>query len=195
MPTLVNIQAYTLKELRLDFPDAYYRVFYNFYEDGGAPWVEETVHSLKELVDCLYYSLDSYCLTSEYHRSYISCSPPDGNEDVGGVRAYTYIINSLERYRIPYGCRHKNYKDYCRYGRPYRAGNIEPCPFTGYYMDELLIDELLRRCLQGDMLVEALNGLNYLISEILAEDEQQYIEDHYEDTLFTIDGTELPQTK
>lgn len=192
MPTL--IEALTISELEEGFSRAYNQLYNDFYQEDSVPWLSEIIESLAAFVKCLGYNLDRYELGEDSNRSYIQCSPPDGNEDVGGVRAHTYVINSLEHYRVPYGCRHKKYKEYSRYGKAYRAGNIKPGPFTGYYMDEVLIEEVLKSSLKGDMLVESLNNLSYVISDEIAADARQHLFKFYEDCLFTVDDRVIAVT-
>lgn len=195
----IKIEVFTLQELEEQAPTAFSKVYSEFFGHGDWPWFKETVESLKAFVEALDYQLDSYRLSPGSYRDHILCSPKyDGVEDIYGVRAYAHIQNCLDRYRIPYGCKHKKYKDYRRYNKsyadgynPYSAGKIEPCPFTGYYLDEILVEEVEAAVLKGQSLREAINDLHHMLAKVIDDDQKQCLFEYYQGSWFREDGTEF----
>ena len=78
----------------------------------------------------------------------------DGNDDVlsmSGRRAWAWLENFvLADKRIPWtGSRRASVR---KYGWAYRPGMVTPCPWTGYHMDEVLLDAF-RESLRDGMTV------------------------------------------
>lgn len=201
MGLLTTVRLYTIEELKEQRPETYERLYEQHRSDAAywdLPWLTETVDSLKAFVEAVDFKLSDYCFST--YRSHMTVhsryDPPSDIEDLCGARAYAYIMNCLERYRIPYGCRHKKYKDYMKYGKWYRAGKLPPAPFTGFYTDDIYIEKTLDYVLKHGTLKEAIESLADTITSVLQEDEEQQLsEESFEcwcgDDLFTCNGTKL----
>ena len=197
---LTTIRLYTIETLKEHHPDAYQQLYKQYQDETvsyPSPWIEETLDSLKGFIKAIDFKLYDYCISS--YRSYVTVHHKHNVpeiEELYGVRAYAYIMNNLDYYRIPYGCKHKNYRSYMQYGKDYRSGKIKPGPFTGYYLDEYFIQETCKAVLKGDTLKEAIESLSSLITKVVYEDEQhQLSEESFEDCcageLFTCNGTKI----
>lgn len=198
---LTTIKLYTIKELKEQHADIYSKLYKEYQYDAAQwdqPWASETVDSLRAFVAALDFKIYDCCFST--YRSYFTVrakASSAGAEDLCGARAYAYIMNCLEAYRIPYGCKHKNYKDYRRWG--YKANKIKDCPFTGFYTDDIFIEETCKAVFKGT-LKEAIESLAGTVTKILEEDyEQQLSEDSFESwcglDLYTSAGTKLNKTE
>ncbi len=198
---LKTINLYTIEELKEAHPRAYSKLYEDYkslVNEYPSPWSDEVVDCLKAFVEFLDFKLTDYSLSS--WRSHITVrskyDPSSDIEDLYGARAYAYIMNRLDEYRVPYGCKHKNYKRYMGYGKEYRAGNVEPAPFTGYYLDDVFIESTLEYVLKRGTLKEAIESLSSIITESLADDEEQEkseesFEVRCQNEYFTSAGTKL----
>lgn len=198
---ITTIKLYTIEELKEANPSSYSKLYEDYkslVSEYPSLWSDEVVDCLKAFVEFLDFKLTSYSLSSwrsdiAVHSRY---DPSSDIEDLYGTRAYAYIMNRLDRYRIPYGCKHKNYKSYMGYGKEYRAGEVKPAPFTSYYLDDVFIDSTLEYVLKRGTLKEAIESLSSIITESLAGDEEQQLsEESFESwcglDLFTSAGTKL----
>lgn len=199
MITAINL--YTIEELKEQHPESYnklYKDYKSLVSEYSSPWSGEVVDCLKAFVEFLDFKLVNYSLSS-WHSYITVCSggnSSDHSEDLYGPRAYAYIMNRLDAYRVPHGCKHKNYKHYRRYGYYYKAGKIKPAPLTGYYLDDVFIEKTLDYVLKHGTLKEAVESLSSMITESLADDEEQEqskesFEVRCQDELFTSAGTKL----
>jgi hypothetical protein len=198
-----TINLYTIEELREQHPDTYSELYQEYRDEAAQwdlPWATETVDSLKAFIEALNFKICDYCFST--YRSYFTVhsgyDPAADIEDLCNARAYAHIMNCLEAYRIPYGCKHKKYKNYMRYGSCYRAGKILPAPFTGFYTDDIYIEKTIDYVLKHGTLKEAIESLAGTITKILEEDyEQQLSEESFEswcdDDLYTSKGTKLTE--
>jgi hypothetical protein len=198
---LTTIKLYTIEKLKEHHPETYiklYKDYKSLVSEYPSPWSGEVVDCLKAFVEFLDFKLVNYSLSS-WHSDITVCSkfdPRDDIEDLCGPRAYAYIMNRLDEYRVPYGCKHKNYKNYRSYGYYYKAGKIKPAPLTGYYLDDMFIEKTLDYALKRGTLREAIESLSSIITESLADDiEQEQSEESFEvwcqSELFTSAGTKL----
>lgn len=200
----ITVTLYTLEELKQRAEPVYDKLYENWKDTElryPSPWFNELLESLKIWCWLLNFRVMSYDICP-YNNSYIhvECiyNGYDSEiENVYGRRAIAHVMNKLHnRYSIPYGCKHKDYKAYMKYGKEYRAGKLKPCPLTGYYVDEVLIEKTIEAIKRGDTLKEALESLAYVIRDEMESDQEQQCSEesfllNYEDKYFTIEGVEL----
>lgn len=129
-------------------------------------WIDETIESLKSLFEnCSGISLKDYSL-GEYN-SWIRVE--FANEEVEnftGKRAMAWLENNLlSNIRTSYYGEKR--KELRKYGNGYYAGKIKPCPFTGYCVDDDLLDDLLKEIKEGTDLKTAFEGLATTIQKII----------------------------
>lgn len=151
-------------------------------------WGEEILQSLKGLIDACDLRLVDYSLGLD--RSWLEVSLPYDVQGLSGKRAMAWIENNLLwKLRIPYGI-HKKYKEYQKYNpsyddnhlRPYDAGKILPCPFTGYCADDDFLDALLEAVRDGETLQDAFRRLARTYQKIVEQEyEYQASEDYLRD--------------
>lgn len=73
--------------------------------------------------------------------------------ELRGKRALAWLENNLlAQYRIPWSGEQRT--SVAKYGRFYRPGMVSPCPFTGYYLDDVVIDHLINRISKCDDTLE-----------------------------------------
>jgi len=164
-------------------------------EYGDIPWLEETVDSLKALINAIHgITLKDWNIGAYNQNNYIRIDfDEDATGELTGKRAFAWLENNLLSYlRIPwYG---KERWKLSKYGSYYRAGMVKPCPFTGYCFDEDLLDLLKKALLQGDTVKDALLGLAdetrfmlekeaeyYMSEEAIKEDLENNGENYTED--------------
>ena len=122
--------------------------------DSELPWREETIDSFKSIfekasITLTNWELGAYC--------YSSASFDMGDAGVlAGKRAFAWLENNLlGALRTPwFGPERWNVARY-----NYRAGSVQPCPFTGYYADDVLLECLIAKVREGDTLKEAFANL------------------------------------
>jgi len=157
-------------------------------------WIDEIVKSLKALFEnCSGITLKDYSL-GEYN-SWIRVS--FANEEVEnfyGKRAMAWIENNLlSNIRISYyGNKRKELR---QYGKYYYAGQIKPCPFTGYYTDDDFLNSLLQNIREGTDLKTAFECLADVCQKIIQNESEyqqseEYIAEFFQtnDCEFTEDG-------
>lgn len=142
-------------------------------------WSEEIHQSWLEAIKLAGLNIKDYAIGA-YVPGYICLKPFDG-EDLAGSRALAWLENNLlGPLRIPWRGK-KRWKVF-RYGHPYRAGCVPPCPFTGYYFDDDIIAYLKRAVINGDSIKEAFESLAQLAQKTLeSEIEAQHTEDYFKD--------------
>lgn len=161
------IELYTAEELRDKFPEAFERALarharYMSEQDAGIRG-SEILDSIKGAcraagIEIEDYSLSSYrpsSLTVRFSGHYDGYGDPG---DLSGPRAVAWLENNLLG---PCRITPKKAAEYRakKYGRYYRAGLIEPCPFTGACYDDDIIERLARCIKEGGTLREAFEGL------------------------------------
>lgn len=161
-------------------------------------WSEEIFESLKGLFNaCSGVSLKDYSL--EQFNSWIKVEfDREESKELTGKRAIAWINNNLlVNIRIPENSLSDKGKrsELAKYGRYYRAGEIKPCPFTGYCADDDFLDSLLKDVKEGTDLKTAFEGLateyqRILNDEIDYQNSEEYIIEHMEinEYEFTEDG-------
>ena len=168
-----TITVYTPQELKERDLDAFNAAFQRYKDEQMdcpiVPWEQETIESLKALIKAIDgVELVDWRLGTEEHRNFIRLK--FDNDDVrhlSGSRAMAWLENNLlTNLRIPF--KGKRRWDVAKYGKPYRPGKIEPCPFTGYCVDDDLLDVLTENIVDNGMCVEdALHDLAREVGSIL----------------------------
>ena len=160
-------------------------------------WMDETIESLKSLFEnCNGISLKDYSL-GECH-SWIRVEfTNDEVEEFSGKRAMAWIENNLlSNIRISfYGNKRKELR---KYGKYYYADNIKPCPFTGYCVDDDLLNDLIKEIKEGTDLKTAFEGLASTVQRIIQneweyQNSEEYIAEHFEanEYEFDVDGDRI----
>lgn len=143
-------------------------------------WQYEILESLKSLFDTCYgVSLYDYSLGLNNSWLSISCDYDTG--ELQGKRAIAWLENNLlSHLRIPFVG--KKRWELAQYGKYYRPGMIEPCPFTGYCADENFLYALITDIKKGSTLQDAFEGLASEYQKILNNEyEHQQSEDFFQD--------------
>jgi len=157
-------------------------------------WMDETVESLKGLFEyCNNIYLKDYSL-GEY-QSYIRVDFTNEEiEEFTGKRAMAWLENNLlSNIRISYyGKRRKELR---QYGKYYYAGMIKPCPFTGYCVDDDLLDDLIKEVKEGSDLKTAFEELASTIQRIIQneveyQNSEEYIAEYFKINEYEFDEEE-----
>lgn len=149
-------------------------------------WQSEIIESFKAIFKTANIDLIDYSV-SIYGHSFIKFDLDDCIKELSGVRAYAWLENNLfYKLRISRSDWIKNRKNYLSYGSDYRQGKIKPCPLTGYYFDDTLIDSFknnifkhnynLNECFQ-DLLFLTVRELE---SKYEAQRSKEYLADFFE---------------
>ncbi len=185
----IQVNLYTAQELKDQFPNGFRRAFecYQSSCNEEIPWQDETIGSLKTILDDAGIRLKNYSLGAYNRGNQISIAFPDDNaEEFTGRRAWAWLENNLlSKYRIPFvpatnperkkrlgymksysGCHPLGQWNY------YAPGLIKPCPATGYCADESYLDSLRTSLRKGYTLREAFEGLADTCMELLEADDQ-----------------------
>ena len=124
--------------------------------------------------------------------------------DMSGRRAWAWLENVvLSDLRIPWqGHRRRDVarymKAYPKGSTAYRPGTVEPCPLTGYYTDEVLLDALRDGIRVGSDLRQVMHELEHVIATLCDEEldyrtsEEAFIERAEEEGWeFLADGSQV----
>jgi hypothetical protein len=159
---------YTVRELQKGSPEGFARALdeYARQECEWQDWSDEWA-SLKALDEVV-----------GYQRGYAryGATGMGSAEDFTGRRAWAWLENVvLADYRIPWEpiSRPGRRRKVAGYGSHYRAGMVEPCPFTGFYMDELLIEDLRESLRAGMSVGDAMRVLQAEVVRVI-DDEMDY---------------------
>ena len=206
----IETTVYSANELKAQFPDAFERALKHYQDgcdrSGEIPWQAEIFDSLKGLFEAAGVKLKNYNLGASWNRgnNIDAIFSQDEAGELTGARAFAWIENNiLAPLRIPWTgarrwkmARHNLAYVSCGNCRPYSAGLVPPCPFTGYCADESFIDGLLKAVRSGDTLKEAFEGLTSTYATLIEEEmEQERSEetflDRASDWQFTEDGDQF----
>lgn len=170
-----TISIYSLSELNEAHPEGFKTAYDRWCDKGiydhGIAWQDETIDSLKALIEAAGAKLKNWSLGAYNRGNFISVDAGD-SDDLTGKRAFAWLENRLlSALRVPWkGDERKRLR---KYGAFYYAGLVEPCPFTGYCADDNYLDALRERIAKGDTVKEALESLADTCAKLL-EDELQY---------------------
>lgn len=162
---------YTIKELREHSEQAFTRAHDEFaaneceWQDRSDEW-----GSLKALDDHVGYKREARW----YHGDGLGdCS------ELEGRRAWAWLENVvLDPLRLPWGYMSapgpvgQDRRKHARYKQ--RPGTIPDCPFTGFYMDEVLLDSLRESLAAGMSVGDAMLGLTAVVQKV-CDDELDYL--------------------
>lgn len=160
---------YTLAELKEHKPEAYKRVLARWEkacdESGDCPWSEETMDSLKAVVEACGGVLKDYSIGPWSHshvRVEVDEEYDTGKWTPGGEPVYAPKDADWLRVHVlkPNGYTRKN-------GHAYFPGL---CKWTGYCADDAFIEAVWKAMKNGDSLKDALEGLADLARESMEED-------------------------
>lgn len=169
-----------------------------WYREGSASdtnSMDEVVDSLKSLFKAASIKLTDWSIGAYNQHNYVTFDMGDAGE-LSGPRALTWLENNLfAGLRMTSQEYKQKRKEYLSYGELYRPGKVRPCPLTGVYYDEDLLDALREAVKLGDTLGDAFRGLadtagNLIEKEYEYKNEDEQIDDtiranEYE---FTVDG-------
>ncbi len=190
MPTTKEITLYTLPELREAHPNAYAAAWERHRRQcwrHGSDWAANA-QSLRAILDAASASIN--------HRGRLSMD--DNHAGLSGRRAWAWLENHiLAPHRIPWRPMHASAKrrKYTRYGASYAPGKVHPRPFTGYYADEALIDDIRDSLRSGMTVGDALRALPDVVDRLNENDvehaasEEQFLAIN-EGMLYTANGDE-----
>jgi hypothetical protein len=161
----VTRTVFTAAELKQHFPAGFVRALDDYARDEctWADWSDEW-NSLQALDDAVRYKRDH---RRWYHR--------DGGlgdtAELTGKRAFAWLENVLlGPLRVPFGYmgapgplgverrKHARYKE--------RPGTVPFAPLTGFYLDDVLIEELRIRFRNGESVGEAMGALGAVTEEV-----------------------------
>lgn len=176
--------VYTVRELQEHHPAAFARAL-ETHNQRECEWDDRS--------DDLA-SLSAIDKAVGYSRGYANYGA-DGLGDAAeftGRRAWAWLENRLlADVRIPWSpmwshpldWRRKasqKRREFSRHGMYYRPGRVEPCPFTGYYMDEVLLDDLRESLRSGMTVGDAMLGLAATMSRVCDEElDSRTTEDYF----------------
>jgi len=166
-------RVYTFKELPEDVQERLIENERNIRaNDYDIPWCDEVFDSLKALVKATGYTIKDYEISQEAYRSYIRIDELPCDE-LTGKRALAWLENQvLSPLRIPFnGARRW---ELAKYGAYYRAGMVNPCPFTGACFDEDLLDALRKDLVSGTSVREAVEGLADTAAHLIESQIEDY---------------------
>ena len=173
-----TINIYTLQELKENFPDVYDKA-YEKYTDSveWLPHADEVMDSFKEVFKHSGIILKDWSIGA-WHYSHVYF---DLDEDIGnlsGARAFAWLENNLlSSLRIPwYGEKRKNLR---KYGRYYRPGMIEPCPFTGCGFDEDFLESLYNNIKSGMCIQDSYSDLADVARKLLENEYENVTSEEY----------------
>lgn len=173
-----EVITYTIEELKKQFPEGYKRAIEVWRDDEREiPWMEETVESLKKLIEATeQITLKDWNLGAYNRNNHIRIAFREDNaEMLEGKRAFAWLENNLlSKLRIPWKGKAP------KYGKGYRAGMVKPCPFTGYCADEDYLQDLTENIKGGMNLKDAFTSLADTCERLL-EQECEYA--HKEETI------------
>lgn len=184
-----TINLFTYDELT---PDAQKRALENWQTDLDVSyWQDEILDSFKAFFDNISgVELKNYSIGA-YDRSWIEIQYSHNYEDeikaFSGKRAFAWFENNLfNNLRIPYtSYQIKTSQRFklAEYGKSYRAGMIKPCPFTGLYFDDVILDDIKKSLRAGESIDCILNGLANLVQKTLENEldhqqSEEYFREH-----------------
>lgn len=190
MPTTVTKTGYTLAELKESHPDAYARVHRKWQEltySDSAPWSDETMDSLKAVVEACGGTLEDWSIGTDSGTCTVRVEDEYEYENASGCHAAPKGPAWFRREVLkPHGYTKPN-------GRPDFPGI---CAFTGYCADDSFMERAYERIRKGDTLTEALESLASLASEMMADDMEQAaneesMEANWGDNLYDEEGRKL----
>ena len=165
----MNIEVYTLAELKEKFPSSYTKVLKKWQNNVEyIPWMDETCESLKKVFEYSGIKSIDWSLGA-YSESYVKFAMNPEVRDLHGQRAIAWLENNLlGDLRIPWTGNKR--KELAKYGENYRPGMVKPCPFTGYYADEVYLEKLQEFILDGYTLSAAYTRLAKVCGKLLDEE-------------------------
>lgn len=202
-----TITTYSYDELSEEAKDRAYQDYQEMVSDWDIPWQEETFDSLKALIEHAGFTLRDWSLGAYSRNNYIKVGIDDNVADLSGKRAMAWLENHvLGPCRIgwrpvTHPARRKcaaSIRSYAPYHPPgsryYCAPDmVKPCPFTGYVMDEVLLDALRKSLREGATVKDAFHWLadtvqDQLEAEVEHQQSREAFEQWAEDEEFTADG-------
>lgn len=202
-----TVKVYTAKELKRYYPDAFEKARDRaavLFIEGGVPWSEETIDSLKAVYEAAGIRLKDWsiswdCPSYSWVKLGFPCpssfSSSEDVENLAGGRALAWLESNLfGPLRTPWiGSKRAAGRKYRHY-----PGRIPECPLTGYCVDDDLLGYLVKEVIEGSTLKEAFEAIAYKTAKIL-EAEQDYMgtEEYFmddcaaNDRQFTKDGAEF----
>lgn len=132
------------------------------------PWLDETHDSLKGLLDAL--GVQAMWDIGPFQHSSLKLRGDHNWFSLTGARALGWWENNvLSPHRVPWTGKER--WKMSKYGQ--RAGEIISCPFTGYFLDDLLLRKVQEALVDGDSLRQAVEGLASVVASVL-EEEYEY---------------------
>ena len=171
-----TINVYEFNELNDDAKKKAIEFYRDNNYDREIPWMEETIDSLRAIIDNSGLSLDDWSLGT--CNSWIRVGFTEDIEDISGKRAISWLENNLlNDLRVPYYG--KKRKDLAQYGKYYRPGKIPPCPFTGYCGDDDFLYSLIEDINSGMTIKDSFENLACKCQEIISGEEDYQNSDEY----------------
>ena len=207
----IQFNAYTLAELKEQFPDAYARALRNWQESRDEIfWQDETVDSLKAVLKAASITLRNWSLGAYNRNNYIKISfPNDDAENLSGKRAFAWLENNLfaalrvrgnmriddwgkqkdpatgylaRNAKLDKSARYYRTLDGKLHRREGKVGEIPSCPLTGYCTDDDYIDALRASVRDGETLKDAFCNLADVCQRLLEQEaEAQASEEYFAD--------------
>ena len=173
-----TINIYTPQELKENFPDVYDKA-YEKYRDSveWIPWADEVMESLKAIFDKSGIKLVDWSIGA-WNPSWISFDLDESIGNLSGARAIAWLENNLLSYlRIPWrGERRLRLR---KYGKYYRPGMIEPCPFTGVCFDEDFLESLYKDIVDGMCIQDSYSDLADVACKLLENEYENVTSEEY----------------
>jgi hypothetical protein len=159
MSRTINIEIYKINELS---EKAKEKALNDYYDTTDYAWAKENEDTMKKFCEVFPVSLNTweYDTCNGYYR--FEFDPLDYEYEIrefSGIRLYKYLVNNYYDDLFPFKRLWHPKKGYSKVFR-----NYEGCPFTGYYLDNTILEpiyeflkkpdstsfyELMDRCFQA----------------------------------------------
>lgn len=178
-----TVTTYTYSELT---SEAKYYAFSEWQQgvdnDPYVPFDDDIRGSIRGGIESAGLSLSDWSIGTHGY-SWVKVTGLDDAGELRGKRALAWLENNLlAQYRIPWSGEQRT--SVARYGRFYRPGMVTPDPFTGYYLDDVVIEHLINRISKcDDTLEEAFESLASVWQRALEDEvESARSREYFEDT-------------
>jgi len=185
----ITMNAYTIRELK-EVNKAAYNKLYEKFQDIEYFWMDNSIKSVKEFFTFLNIPIKDYTFDINYcTESYIKFILDNNVKSLHGSRALAWLENNLLskiREKRPFD---KRYKDGTKYNK------FISMPFTGYYMDDVILDYVITSINKGNSIGNTLHDIAWKVSDEMRLDYLEYIKEEnfiekyeYDGILFTMSG-------
>jgi hypothetical protein len=146
-------------------------------QHGEIPWADDVVNSAKGAFDAMDgVTLVDYSIGIGSSSYLVVRFDNDDIANLIGRRAFAWYENHfIGKYRITWsGISRRNT---AKFGTSYRPGMVKPCPFTGYYFDDVIVAHVFNALKEGYTIKYALKWIAQLAESELEREWEYYLSD------------------